>query len=178
MAHLALALRCLIGIVFLVSSLSKVVSGRRFQDFADSLRTMDVLPARLVPAAARAVVLAEFAVWVLLVIGPTAGFVLATGLLAAFTLGITSAVRRGVYAPCQCFGTSVRPLGPRHVVRNAVLTAGAAVGASAALVPGEMRPAGAAVAVLAGVCCAGPVLLLDDLLDLFRPMSRSHESVP
>ncbi|MDQ1025264.1 putative membrane protein YphA (DoxX/SURF4 family) [Streptomyces umbrinus] len=170
MPYVALALRCLIGVVFLTSSLSKVAGRGRFHAFAESLRTMDLLPGGWVGAAARIIVVAEFATWMLLVVSPAAGFVLAATLLTVFAVGIAHAVRRGVHAPCQCFGgTSVRPLGRPHVLRNVLLAAGAAVGTPAVLLPGELRPAGACVAALAGLCGAGLVVLLDDFLELFAP---------
>ncbi|MFF3273433.1 MauE/DoxX family redox-associated membrane protein [Streptomyces chrestomyceticus] len=181
MLYVAIGMRCLLGIVFLVSSLSKTAGRGRFSAFAASVRAMDVVPAGHVRTVAATVVAAEYAAWMLLVLAPAPGFALAGGLLVAFTAAVTGALRRGVYAPCQCFGTSVRPLGRGHVLRNALLALGAAVGATAELLPaaaGSPQPAGVAAAVLVGMCAAGVLVLLDDLLELFRPLRTGRPREP
>ena len=56
--------------------------------------------------------------------------VVAILLLAVFTVLIVSKLRRGEHPPCACFGAwSATPIGPRHVLRNLVLIAVAAVAA-------------------------------------------------
>lgn len=142
---------------------------------------MDVVPAGHVRTVAAAVVAAEYAAWMLLLLVPALGFALAARLLVAFTATVTGALCRGVYAPCQCFGTAARPLGRGHVPRNALLALGAAMGATAELLPagsGSPQPAGVAVAVLVGTCAAGVTVLLDDLLELFRPLRTGRPGEP
>jgi uncharacterized membrane protein YphA (DoxX/SURF4 family) len=171
MDYLAVACRCLIGVVFVVSAFGKVRSRQAFREFVTST-------AALVPRRGRAlspvVVAAELAVPVLLAVPVTVrtGFGLAAVLLAAFAVAIAAAVRRGVRTSCRCFGASTAPLGTRHVVRNAGLFAVAAVGAL--LGPG--RPAelaGVAIAAIAAVVLAALVTRLDDLVELFAPMPTS-----
>jgi hypothetical protein len=180
--YVVLAARCLVGVVFAVSALSKLRTGRALRDFTASLAQFGVRPGRRRPVAV-AVAGAEAAVPVLLALalagspaaGATAravaaaGFGLAALLLAGFTVAIARAVRRGVRAPCRCFGASATPLGAQHLVRNGLLLAGAAVGL-AGVVAGPAGPAdlaGAAVAVLAGSVAGALVTAFDDLLDLF-----------
>ncbi|MEU6024939.1 MauE/DoxX family redox-associated membrane protein [Micromonospora sp. NPDC047134] len=67
-----------------------------------------------------------------------AGFALATGLFAAFTVAVAGMVRRGVREPCHCFGVAESPPGPAHVIRNLLLTAVALGGAALAF--GGVRP--------------------------------------
>ncbi|GAA2068512.1 hypothetical protein GCM10009801_16810 [Streptomyces albiaxialis] len=177
MPYAALGLRCLIGLVFLVSSLSKVAGRGRFRAFAAAVEAMGLPRHRVVPVAG-IVVLAEFAVWLLLVLSPAAGFPLAAALLGVFAAGILVVLRRGTPVPCRCFGASAPLLGRRHVVRNAVLAVGAVAGAVAvSLSGGGWGGAGGltdgavvAVAAVSGLCVAGVVVILDDLLELFRPL--------
>jgi methylamine utilization protein MauE len=85
-----------------------------------------------------------------------AGFGVAVVLMAGFTFAIVRAVRRGVQAPCRCFGASATPVGTRQVVRNGVVLATAAADL-----------AGAAVALVAGVVAGALVVTFDELVDLF-----------
>ena len=56
--------------------------------------------------------------------------VVAIVLLSVFTVMIVAKLRRGEHPPCACFGAwSATPIGARHVVRNLVLIAVAAVAA-------------------------------------------------
>lgn len=184
MDHVVLAARCLVGVVFAFSALSKLRSRRALSDFTASLGRFGVAPGARRPLA-RAVALAEAAVPVLLALALAgeaaaagvaralagAGFGLAALLLAGFTAAIARALRRGVRAPCRCFGASTSPLGTQHLVRNGLLLAAAATGLVGVLV-GPAGPAGlgaAAVAALAGVTAGSLVTAFDDLLDLFGP---------
>lgn len=91
-------IKSLIGLIFLVSSVSKVSGRRSFDEFAAAVEVLAPVPGarRLL---APAVVALEFAVWGLLALPlPVAfryGAWLATGLLLAFALGIAFAARRG-----------------------------------------------------------------------------------
>ncbi|MGW2231003.1 MauE/DoxX family redox-associated membrane protein [Streptomyces formicae] len=172
MPYVTLALRCLIGVVFLASASSKVAGRGRLHAFKASVDAMGAVPGPLVPLVARLVVAAEFAVPLLLVLAPALGFPLACGLLVAFVAGIVGTLRRGTAVPCRCFGASSRPLGREHVVRNVLLTGCALVGEAGVLLSDGAANGGAAVAaaLFAGACLAGLVILLDDLLELFRPV--------
>jgi hypothetical protein len=177
--YLPLGVRCLIGTVFAVAAVSKVAGRSAFDQFAGSVRGWPLpaaVPVRLVAAL---VVAAEFAVCVLLGSGATAaGYALALVLLAGFSTAVAWALIRGVRAPCRCFGASAAPLGARHLVRNAVLAAVAAAGlvtsvtGVAGTAPTGRQPGGVAVAIAAGLLLGGLVAVLDDIVELFRPMPR------
>ncbi|MFI1255080.1 MauE/DoxX family redox-associated membrane protein [Streptomyces netropsis] len=176
MGYVALGIRALIGAVFLASSIGKVTGRGAFGRFVSSVGDMRVVPRHRARAVARTVVTAEFAVWSALTLPvpavAAAGFAVGAGLLVVFTAGIALSMRRGARTPCRCFGVSASPLGPRHIVRNLVLTALAVVGAVAVLASGPADPGGAAVAVLGGLLLGALVATLDDVLDLFRPVHR------
>ncbi|GAA2766537.1 methylamine utilization protein MauE [Streptomyces paradoxus] len=173
MQYLHLATRCLLVVIFLVSSVGKVSGRTAYSRFVTSVRDMGVLPAPLVPAAAASVVAAETVVWLLLLV-PTppaarSGGVIATGLLCAFTAVVLASLWRGVRTPCRCFGTSAAPLGARHVVRNSCLAASSAVCVTTAGAGGPVHASGAVVAVSAGLLTSALIVWLDDIVDLFRP---------
>lgn len=174
MQYLAIGLCGLVGAVFLVAVAGKVAGRDGFHAFVASVRGMRVLPSGLVRPVALVVVGAEIAVCGLLATpaqaARVAGFVIAVGLLAAFTVGTVTAILRGVRTPCRCFGTSTAPLGRQQVVRNAALIVAAASGAVASVsAHGRLDPAGAGVAVVAGLLVGGLVAAADDLIELFQP---------
>ncbi|MFF8652860.1 MauE/DoxX family redox-associated membrane protein [Streptomyces huasconensis] len=174
MEYLVVGVRGLLGLVFLVSVGGKVAGRPAFTAFVASVRALGVLPPALVRPVARSVVAGEAVVCVLLAVpvrgAATAGFLLAALLLAAFTVGIASAVRRGRTAPCRCFGPSTAPLGTPHIVRNAVLCAAATAGALAVPMATDARSAGGmVVAGAAGLLAGALITQLDPLVSLFRP---------
>jgi uncharacterized membrane protein YphA (DoxX/SURF4 family) len=170
---LSLACRCLLVLVFLASSTGKL---RRtaFTGFAAGVREAQLLPPRLVSPVLVAVVAAEAAVVVLLVLPWTArlGAALAAALLAAFIGVIALAVHRRSGLTCRCFGGSGAQLGPRHVTRNAALLLACL---AVAIVPASLpeRPEPAALAVVGAACLATLAIRLDDILDLVRPPART-----
>ncbi|MER5643553.1 MauE/DoxX family redox-associated membrane protein [Streptosporangium sp. NPDC002524] len=181
MEYLAVGARCLIGVVFLASFISKVVSRAAFEAFVDSIGDMRLLPAVLVKTAAVIVVVTECAVFLLLAV-PTpltavTGFVAAAIMLTVFGVGILSVIRRGVRASCQCFGRSTAPLGLRHVLRNVVLVSAATVGAVTTMLMAPAQGWTAAVAVAGGLVMGGLVIMFDDIVMLFRPVDESLDSV-
>jgi hypothetical protein len=172
----------LLGVVFTVAAIGKLRSRRAFADFVASLQQMRLVEQRWSRPVAYAIAAAEGAVVVLLVAGLTAvapallavGFGGATALFAALTTGVGLAVRRGVTAPCRCFGVTTTPLGPFHVARNAVLTLVAAIGLAAVVAARDAAPGAAelAVTVFAGAVLGAIVIALDDLRQLFAPPTR------
>lgn len=170
MHYVALSCRCLIGLVFLISFATKV-SPSAFRAFAESLRTMNVLPAPLVRTAAAAVVCAELAVAASLVwtasarAGALLAALLAALLLAAFSVAIVVSLTRNANATCRCFGAGGGRLGVRHVVRNVLLFVSCLVVAfgSTALTDPEVAVAAAG----AGVAAALLVLGMDPVAELF-----------
>jgi uncharacterized membrane protein YphA (DoxX/SURF4 family) len=170
MPYLVMGIRCLLGVVFLISSTSKVRAPRAFVASVGDLR---VLPASLVRPVAVAVIAAELAICLLCAVPggepAVAGFLTAAGLLTAFSVGIVASVRRDVRTACRCFGAGTVPLGMRHVARNMALAAVAVLGATAAAWPGPVRFAGTITALLIGLVLAGAVVGFDRIVDLVYP---------
>lgn len=179
-----LLLSCCLGLAFVFGLSAASKAGRRtFQDFAASAGPLEVLPKALRVPAAKAVVVAEGVITVALVVGAGAaltktlepvavlGFALAVLLLLAFTGAIVLTLRQGIRKACKCFGASSTPLGRAHVVRNVLLLALAVAGLAAATsVNTTVEPAGAAMAVVAGLVAGLLITRFDDLIDLFRPL--------
>jgi len=167
--HLDISLRCLIGVVFLAACIGKVGSRASWREFVASVAAMRVVPARLVPAAAYAVGLAEAAVVVLLLLPPTGrlGHLLAVLLLVAFSGGIAVTLRRRTRVACRCFGAAGAPLGRRHLLRNGLLITAALVGVAVGGAGGGVAPAGVAVAGVAGVVLGLLFVRFDDIVELF-----------
>jgi methylamine utilization protein MauE len=166
MTYFALTCRCLIGVLFAASAFSKMRSAAAFRDFSAWLGGLP-LPAvrgRAVPAV-MAGTEAVIVVALLLPWTARAGLGLAAASLAVFAGGTVAVVRRGVRAPCRCFGTSARPLGLRHAGRDLLLCA--AAGAAAASGGAAARPAAIALSLAAGLIAAAFVLFLDDITALF-----------
>lgn len=177
MLYLALGIRCLLGGVFLVSFLTKISGRTEFDQFVASVHGMKLLPRAFARPVAVAVVVAEFAVCVLLAspVRPAAvaGLLLAAGLLLSFMIGVAGAINRGAREPCRCFGASQVPLGPRHLVRNAVLTLCAVLGAMACLGTGPLHAGGVSVAVVGGLLLAWLVIASDTILELFQSLPQN-----
>jgi hypothetical protein len=165
----AVAVGCcwLVAAVFAISAVGKLRTAVVRVAFRRSVADMAVLPARAAGPVAAAVPVVEAAAVVLLVVPSTAvlGCLLALALLAVFTTGIVIVLRRGTRAGCLCFGTTERPYGPHHLVRNGLLAAAALAGALTTGQPTDL-PA-ALIAIAAGVLAALVLVTFDELLDLF-----------
>lgn len=167
--------RVVLATVFLVSAAAKLRSVAAFEAFGLQLRDWTGWPQPLGLAAAVALVTAEVAVPVLLAAPSTAmaGLTLSATLLAVFSAGIATALRRGISSPCRCFGSSAAPLSTRHLVRNGVLlsiTLGVLPWAAGTASPNP-HPAGLLIAGTAGLVAAGLLIRIDDLVGLSRPAS-------
>ncbi len=172
MDYVLICCRILIGMVFLLSAAGKIRGRRNFSDFVTAAHELAPgLPARMV---APAVIAVEAASVVLLIFDDTIafGFLVALGLLAAFTAVIGAAVIKDKKVACQCFGASSAPVGAAHLFRNAVLLVGAAAGLAAALSgPGTgIELEGAITALVTGAVIALMTLYTDDISQLFRPI--------
>jgi hypothetical protein len=166
--------RVLIGLVFAVSGFAKLRGRGAFRASVAGLR---LLPEPLVGPVAAAVVAAELAIPVLLLTPGAAafGFAVAVLLLVAFSVGIARVLAAGTAASCRCFGVSAAPFGRHHLYRNGVLALVAAVGLLALAGPSGAGTelAGAAIAAGAASVAALVVVMLDDIVDLFRsPATR------
>ncbi|MEV5709240.1 MauE/DoxX family redox-associated membrane protein [Actinoallomurus sp. NPDC052274] len=181
MQYVAIGVRCLIGVVFLASSVSKVIGRDAFGAFVASLQGMKILPSIFVRLAAYLVIGAEFSTCVTLAIPgqlfAMIGFAAAAILFTLFIAGISLSLRRGIHAPCRCFGASVIPLGSRHIVRNVGLVAVVVVGVLTALSGGSVDVSGAVVAMFAGLLLGGMAIIIDDVLGLFLPINGPSNPV-
>lgn len=180
MEYLAVGIRTLVGIVFLAAVVGKVARRDGFSAFLASVQRMRILSTWRAGLVARVVVVGEVVICLLLAVpirvANVAGLLLASGLLVAFSLGIVVSVRRGIHAPCRCFGASTTPLGTRHVVRNIGLAAAAAVGAVSVVgAAGPVHTEGVIVAAVAGLALGGVVIVLDDIIELFASTGRQAE---
>jgi uncharacterized membrane protein YphA (DoxX/SURF4 family) len=180
MDYVVLGCRCMVGLVFLASVVSKLRGRESYAGFvAAAARLGPGWLVSWVPAGVLAggVIAAEVAVPVLLVLPGAAwtGFLLAGVLTVGFALAVVAALRRGDRAPCNCFGVSSRPVGGVHLVRNVVLAAAAGLGlAVGAAASGPTEPAGVVAAVVAGAVVAAVVVTADDVAELFRPVVPPH----
>ena len=162
---------------FTYSAATKVAGRAAYADFRGWLRSAAGVPRSFAaPAAAVTVALEAAAAGAVLVpaLAP-AGFAVAVVLLAAFSAGVRSMIRRRVAVPCRCFGAGHRPPGPAHLVRNAILLAVAALGLVLTAAGAGPPPLGAdaVLAVVAGATAALLLVNLDELVVLYRPLGRS-----
>ncbi|EXG82682.1 MauE/DoxX family redox-associated membrane protein [Cryptosporangium arvum] len=170
MRYLVLVAAATLWVVFAVSAVSKLRGRAAYAAFVAS--TGRLLPSRF--GAARPVALlvlaAELAVVGTLPVVPVAGLGVGAVLLGAFGVAILAATRRGVTAPCRCFGASARPLGAAQAVRNGLLAVLAAGGAAAAVAVGDplagAHPAGVAIALFGALVLAVLTISFDDVADL------------
>jgi len=115
-----------LGAVLIVAGVFKLVDVLRWRVQAADLGVS--------PAVALVVPWAELGVGILLVLPVLRPWpaVAAVALLAVFTWAIVRRLLDGARPPCACFGArSNRPLGPLHLLRNAVLIAVAVLAALA-----------------------------------------------
>lgn len=165
----------LLAVVFARSSAGKM-RPEAFTAFADTVEQLGPVPRRLVRPAAGALVAAEAATAVLLLVVPVVGLVLATGLLAVFCVVIGTAMHRRLTVACRCFGSGDAPLGRWHLARNGLLVAVAVsglvatTGRTAPLT--AAHPAGAAITVAGALVAALVIMHLDELADLFSAPAR------
>ncbi len=115
---MTVALSILLGAVFLVAGVSKAAAGARWRAQAATLGAPNAVAVALpwVEIALGAMAVAQIARrWVAVALAL---------LLVAFTVAIVRQLHAGARPPCACFGAwSTAPIGPAHVVRNAVLIA-------------------------------------------------------
>ncbi|GAA2355668.1 hypothetical protein Cme02nite_48400 [Catellatospora methionotrophica] len=169
MEHVDIAVRCLLGVVFLAAAAGKLRSRERRREFADSVYAVGLLARWAVTPIAVTVPAVELAVPVLLAWPPTVllGYVLAGLLLAVFCVAIAAVLRHRRTVVCRCFGAAGSPLGRRHLARNGLLLALTAVGVAVTGSGGAVAPAGVLLAVAAAGVAALLLIRFDDLADLF-----------
>jgi hypothetical protein len=169
-AYVLAACRVLLLAVFLTSVAGKVRSRATWEGFVQSVRDLELVPARSALAVAAGVVGGESAAVLLLAVPVTvpAGLAVAGVLLAVFIVSIVLTLRKGVSVACRCFGSAALPIGRRHLVRNGLLFASVALaGVSFASSPVSPHSAGMVVAVAAGLMGAVVVVVFDQIVELF-----------
>ncbi len=120
--------RIVIGLVFAISFIGKAWT---FTAFGQAITRFDMLPQWAKKPAAFLILTTEFGVVALMVIGGSLlniGFALAAALLFVFSIAITSALTRKIEIPCNCFGTSDKPVSIYEVGRNGIFIMCAVVG--------------------------------------------------
>ena len=170
MAYVLVACRVLLLLVFMTSAVGKLRSHAAWDGFVRSLRDLRLAPDAAVRGVAAGAVGGEIGIVLLLAAPVTVpvGLALAGALLVAFTVAIVVTLRRGVRAPCRCFGSAALPLGRRHVVRNGLLLAVVVLCAlSLARASTPAHPAGLAVAAVAGLIGGALLVFFDELVELF-----------
>ncbi|PXX71413.1 hypothetical protein DFR70_101836 [Nocardia tenerifensis] len=172
MQYFVIASRALIGVIFLVALVHKVVRRPRCAAFVDSAGVMRLGPTPLAGSAAGTVVAAEGTICVLLAVpadaAVAAGFAVAAWLLSAYAVGIGHTIRRGATTSGRRSGPSAAALGSRHIGRNALLIAVSMGGELAVLArPPAATAAGTAMATCAGLVAGVLVIVMDDLAALF-----------
>jgi len=113
--------RAVTGLVFVISFLRKV---RDLSVFERTILRFRLLPAWMNRAAAFLFLSGEGTVVILLIAGreySLLGFALAAMLLAVFSIGLMSALAKGLHSPCNCFGRTERPISGYDLVRNTLL---------------------------------------------------------
>lgn len=173
--YLVLTARCTVGMVFLISTVTKLNGRAGFLAFLDWLRELTVVPEHWVVAVGVLMVTAEAVTLVLLPSPATypAGLALAAVTMAFFAGAAAYIVRRGIAVPCRCFGAAVAtpPMGRVEIARNLLLTLVATWAAAVAVL--DPQPASPAPAIILALLLGGALGLvithLDDLRRLFAP---------
>lgn len=118
MDRIATVAAVIVGLSFVVAGASKLASGRAWPEQARGLGA----PAVVIPI----LPWAELALGAALIVqlARRLSAAIAIVLLVAFTALIAHRLRQGRHPPCACFGAwSATPIGVRHLLRNAALTA-------------------------------------------------------
>jgi len=173
-AQFVLAARVLVGLVFAVAAVGKLAGRVRLSEFAESLAPLGRSPVGWLPIAAVTAVV-ELAAAVLVAFSATyrLGLGLATAVMIVFCAAIARSLRLGRRVTCRCFGRSGAVLGRAHLVRNALLAAGAA--AALAVPPGPALGLDTvAAAALVGTFAAVVAINWDSLAELVRKTDTAN----
>jgi uncharacterized membrane protein YphA (DoxX/SURF4 family) len=110
--------RVAVGLVFAVSSIGKV---RDIVQFQKTIRSFEIIPAKLDKLASMLFLSCEFVVVILVTLGGSLlflGFLLAFCLLLLFCIALLSVLARKIQTSCNCFGASKKPVSLFDVWRN------------------------------------------------------------
>jgi uncharacterized membrane protein YphA (DoxX/SURF4 family) len=131
--------RVVIGLVFVMSSVSKVLNHTQFRQ---AVSNFHILPGRLSGVAAVLFLCGEFAVVVSVVIGGTfllPGFYLAIFLLLLFCFALISVLHRHIRTSCNCFGSKNNSVSATDVLRNIGLITCACIGCGILVASHQVR---------------------------------------
>uniref|UniRef100_A0A831TDW5 Methylamine utilisation protein MauE domain-containing protein n=1 Tax=Thermorudis peleae TaxID=1382356 RepID=A0A831TDW5_9BACT len=136
-SELALAIQFSVGIVFLLSSLSKLRHPHRF---VRSAVAYAVLPTRMTRALALALIPVEAFLAVAFLTGRIVAVALplAAATLLVFLVAVSINLRRGRRIPCGCFGQASEPISLRTITRLLMLLG--AIGLLAAIRSSALTP--------------------------------------
>jgi uncharacterized membrane protein YphA (DoxX/SURF4 family) len=165
--------RVVIGLVFVVSSVSKVL---HISQFRQVISNFHILPRRLCGTAAILFICGEFAVVVFVIIGGPLllfGFALAIFLLLIFCVALISVLARQIQTSCNCFGPSEKPVRVTDVWRNLGFIL-CAFGGWATLAWTRRSPESLGVVewLLIGICACIFVLLCTQLGEITKLFAR------
>lgn len=177
MVHLLLFSAVTTALAFALSSAGKATSRAAFEQ---AIRDLRLVSPRLTKPVALAVLAAESAVVVLIVLGGLvpgtallrAGFLLALGLLVLFTAVLISTLARRLAASCACFGATTKPVSGWDVIRNGGLLLCAGAGYWSAVEPSAFGPLPLAEWGLVAVVAVIFVLIwvqLGEIAQVFKP---------
>lgn len=151
--------RYVIAIAFGWSGIAKILGFARFKQ---ALASYELLPSRVISAAAFIVVAAELSIAgaVALTERYLAHSLLAAGAaLLVFTLVLFSLTMRGIVVPCYCFGMNVGTASGYDFARNLILLSFVIAGwLSFQLIGGGSTPPEVASSLLVAAAAAGVVL--------------------
>jgi uncharacterized membrane protein YphA (DoxX/SURF4 family) len=140
----------------LLAGVFALAGATKLRDRRDTTQSFRALG--LPPGLASAVPVVELLLAAGLVVAPGWSAAVALALLAAFTTFLARAVRDGVAAPCNCFGSTGRSaVSAVELVRNLLL---AAVAVAALTADGPRRPSFAAVGLAVVAVALGRVALI------------------
>lgn len=176
------------GVVFCVSATAKLRSPAAYRRFGAAIADTGLLPPSRRPQITAALAVTEAvtaaglvtAATLMYAAGPgavqTAQAALAAAVLltAALSAGVAVVIRRGVVAPCACFGAaSAQPLGTSHLIRNLTLLVVLLAGLAGTLfATPSTQPSAAAVGAFAGTVIALLLARWEDLASLLAPAAR------
>jgi putative oxidoreductase len=124
--YAALGARWVLGIIFIVSALGKIVDPA---SFADNIVAYRLLPLAVVNVFAIVMTWTEFLVGISLLNGVAArsGALLAAAMNVVFILAVSSAMARGLSIECGCFTVAKSSIGWSLLARDVVFLALAVV---------------------------------------------------
>ncbi len=128
LAYVLIFCRVVIGLVFLISGVSKIM---HLPQFKQAITNFRILPGQLSGIAAQLCLVGEFSVVALIVAGGSfllPGFLLAVMLLTIFCGALAWVLARKLRTSCNCFGPNVQSVTVSDLWRNAGFIGCALVG--------------------------------------------------